>query len=88
LEERRFAAVDAVIQKAVEAAERESDPLATLALLLRLILRSEADPYLLNGILIDALVASIAEKIPAEKRAETAAAAHLLLANRLRQRGI
>jgi hypothetical protein len=45
----RPAALDALIRDAEAAAADQTDPLAVLVMLMRMVIRSDADPYLLNG---------------------------------------
>jgi hypothetical protein len=49
----RPAALDALIRDAEAAAADHTDPLAVLVMLMRMVIRSDADPYLLNGALIE-----------------------------------
>ena len=53
---------------------------------MRIVIRSDADPYLLNGALIEG-IATIMQRIPAEKREEVAVQAVRLLRCRLREKG-
>jgi hypothetical protein len=52
------------------AAAKEDDLVAFLAVLLRLLVWTEADPHLLAGALAEGVAATIAERIPAERQGE------------------
>jgi hypothetical protein len=46
------------------AAVDQTDPLAVLLMLMHMLIRSEVDPYLLNGALIDGIAATIMQRVP------------------------
>jgi hypothetical protein len=80
-------AVDALIRDAEAAAANETDSIAVLVMLMRIVIRSDADPYLLNGALIEGIATTIMQRIPAEKWEEVAVQAVRLLRCRLREKG-
>ena len=59
----RFPALDALIRDVVTIAADQTDPLAVLILLMQMLIRSEVDPYLLNGALIEGIAATILQRI-------------------------
>ena len=79
--------LDALIRDAESAAANHTDPLAVLAMLLKMVIASDADPYLLNGALIDGITATIMRRIPKERQEEVAGEAIRLLHARLRENG-
>jgi hypothetical protein len=84
----RFTALDALIRDAESAAANHPDPLAVLAMLLKMVIASDADPYLLNGALIESIAATIVRRIPKERQEEVVAGEALrLLHARLRENG-
>ena len=83
----RFPAVDALILDVETIAADQTDPLAVLILLMQMLIRSEVDPYLLNGALIEGIAATIMQRIPAEKRGEASLEAMRLLRDQLRSHG-
>ena len=48
----RNPALDAMIREVESAAAQQPDPIATLAMLLKMVIASAADPYLLTGALV------------------------------------
>jgi hypothetical protein len=83
----RFPALDALIHDVEAAAANQTDPLAVLVLLMQMLIRSDADPYLLNGALVEGIAATIMQRIPAEKRGEASLEAMRLLRDQLRSHG-
>ena len=79
----RFPALDALIRDVETIAADQTDPLAVLILLMQMLIRSEVDPYLLNGALIEGIAATIMQRIPAEKRGEASLEAMRLLRDQL-----
>lgn len=79
--------LDALIRDAESAAANHTDPLAVLAMLLKMVIASDADPYLLNGALIESIAATIMRRIPKERQEEVAGEAIRLLHARLRENG-
>jgi hypothetical protein len=80
----RFPVLDALIRQIEHEAAGQPDPLAVLVVMLKLIIASETDPYLLTGTLIEGIAASIAKGIPPEKQGEVSVEAMRLLRDRLR----
>ena len=70
------------------AAAKEDDLVAFLAVLLRLLVWTEADPHLLAGALAEGVAATIAERIPAERQGEASREIVQVLVDRLRARGV
>ena len=64
-----------------------SNSLAVLVMLMRMVIRSDADPYLLTGALIEAITTTVMQRIPAEKREEVSLQTERLLHDRLREKG-
>ena len=83
----RPSALDALIRDAEAAAAEQTDPLAVLVMLMRLVIRSDADPYLLNGALIEGIAMTIIQRIPAERREEVSRQAMRVLHDRLHAKG-
>ena len=83
----RFPALDALIRDVETIAADQTDPLAVLILLMQMLIRSEVDPYLLNGALIEGIAATILQRIPVEKRGEASLEAMRLLRDQLRSHG-
>jgi hypothetical protein len=83
----RPAALDALIRDAEAAAADQTDPLAVLVMLMQMVIRSDADPYLLNGALIEGVATTIMQRIPAERREDVSRQAMRVLHDRLRTKG-
>jgi hypothetical protein len=81
------AAIEALIHDAEAAAANQTDPLAVLVMLMRMVIKSDADPYLLNGALIEGVATTIMQRIPAEMREEVSRQVMRLLHDRLRETG-
>ena len=62
-------------------------PIAVLLMLMRMVIKSDADPYLLNGALIEGVATTIMQRIPAEMREEVSRQVMRLLHDRLRETG-
>jgi hypothetical protein len=83
----RFPALDALIRDVEIITADQTDRLAVLILLMHMLIRSELDPYLLNGALIEGVAATIMQRVPAEKRGEASLEAMRLLRDQLRSHG-
>jgi hypothetical protein len=83
----RPSALDALIRDAEAAAAEQTDPLAVLVMLMRLVIRSDADSYLLNGALIEGIATTIMQRIPAERREAVSHQVMRVLHDRLREKG-
>jgi hypothetical protein len=80
--------LDAMIRQAEAAASDQIDPLAVVSLLLKLTIRSEADPYLLIGQLVEGIAVAAKSRIPPEKQTEVGMETLGLLRNRLAALGV
>jgi hypothetical protein len=65
----------------------QTDPLAVLVMLMRMVIRSDADPYLLNGALIEGVATTIMQRIPEERREAVSHQVMRVLHDRLRDKG-
>jgi hypothetical protein len=83
----RPAALDALIRDAEAAAADHTDPLAVLVMLMQMVIRSDADPYLLNGALIEGIATTIMQRIPEERREAVSDQVMRVLHDRLRAKG-
>ena len=66
-----FPRIDSLVRDAEAAAAKEIDPLLVLQMLLKVTLKTEADPNLLVGMLVEAIASNIAQRVPAERQSET-----------------
>ena len=80
--------LDALIREVEAKAAQRPDTVAILAAVLKLVIASEADPYLLSGALIEGVATTILQRVPEERRAEVAVEAVRLLRDRFRSHGI
>jgi hypothetical protein len=83
MQEHMFPLLDAFIRDIEDVAADKPDPLAIMSLVLKMVIDSEADPYLLTGALVEGITATIAKKIPPERRGEVALGAVRLLRDRI-----
>jgi hypothetical protein len=79
--------IETLIRDAEAAAANQTDPLAVLLMLMRMVIKSDADPYLLNGALIEGVATTIMQRIPAEMREEVSRQVMRVLHDRLREKG-
>jgi len=86
--DRPFPAVEALIRRVQRVAASRPDPLHILAQTIGMTGAIGADPYAVLGVLIEGVVETIVQQIPAERRAETAATLVRLPRERLDARGI
>lgn len=84
--EKEFDAVRDLIRQTVQEAAKHGDPLAILTTVSRSVVESEADPYLLLGVLVGGIVATITQKIPAERRQLVGAEVCQMVIDHLNQR--
>jgi hypothetical protein len=84
----RSAALDAMIREMEARAAEKPDGVAILVGVLKLVIASEADPYLLSGALVEGIASTILQRIPNEKRGEVGVDAMRLLRDRLHAYGI
>lgn len=85
MSERKFKAVDDLVQQAKLAAAGTPDHLLLLAQAIKAVIEIHDDPHALAGALIEGVVSTIALRIPEAERTQVAAAAVGLLVNRLRE---
>jgi hypothetical protein len=78
------ATVAKIARLAHEAAAAVPDPADELVKAIRAAMATDADPYLVIGILIQATATVVSESIPPQARPEVAAASIAMLINRLR----
>ena len=81
--ERSFPGLAALIAEVEAQAAERPDPLLVVAALLKLIIASDADPYLMTGLLVEGIAGSIANNIPPERQGEVAVEVVRLLRERL-----
>jgi hypothetical protein len=84
----RIPVLDALIREVEAKAAERPDTVAILAAMLKLVIASEADPYLLSGALIEGIAATILLRVPEERRGEVAVEAVRLLRDRFQGHGI
>jgi hypothetical protein len=75
--------VDTLTAQARQAAEATPCPLNELIGSIKTTLASEADPYLLVGVLLEGIVQVLAKRVPTERKPATEVAAMLMLQQRL-----
>jgi len=73
--------------QAVQAAAQTPDKLAELSVAIKAALESEADPYVMLGVLLEGMTQTLIARIPPERHRGTLAAALVLLRQRLADRG-
>jgi hypothetical protein len=83
--DKRFQAVEDLIRQVETKAANEPD--ALVVALIKLVTRSEIDPYLLNGVPIEGIARTIHSRIPARRRHQVAVEAVRLLVERLQAGG-
>ncbi|MGA3399378.1 MAG: hypothetical protein ABSC95_09160 [Acetobacteraceae bacterium] len=74
--------------QAEQAASQAPDPLAELSVAIKTALRSEADPYVMLGVLLEGMTQTLITRIPPERHLGTLTAALVLLRQRLADRGV
>ena len=85
--ERKFPAEDELARKATEAAAITPDHLAELLSVIRAVIDTHDNPWIVAGTFIEAAAVTLAIRIPDERRHEAALAAMKLLHDRLRVMG-
>jgi len=80
--------VDRLIRLAEQTAKNHPDLVEELAGYIRIVAASDADQYLLMGVLIEGAVHSLTSRIPTECQTDTASALLKLLTDRLRACGL
>jgi hypothetical protein len=86
--DRPYRAVNDLIRRVQRVAANRPDPMHILAETVSLIGESDVDPYAIVGVLIEGVVHTIAQHVPAERQAETAATVLRLLEERLSSHGL
>jgi hypothetical protein len=79
---------DKLVQLSEKAATGQPDPVRALADIIKLVSASDADPYLVMGVLIEGAVSTLGGRIPKERHEDTASAILQLLADRLNDAGL
>ena len=85
--EKRFQAIEDLIRQVETKAANEPDTLALVVALIKVAVRSEVDPYLLNGVLIEAIANTIHSRFPGRRRRQVATETIRLLQERLQDGG-
>jgi hypothetical protein len=74
--------INALSDQARQAAEQTPDLLAELSVLIKTTMHSDADPYLLMGVLLEGIVQTLTLRIPPERQPDTELATLLMLKQR------
>jgi hypothetical protein len=74
--------------QAERAAAQAPDTLADLSVAIKRALQSEADPYVMLGVLLEGVTQTLITRIPPERHGTTLAAAQVTLRERLADRGV
>jgi hypothetical protein len=82
-----FPDLAALIRDVEAKAAEQPDPLAVLIALLKMVIVSDADPYLLAGALVEGIAATIAAKIPPERQGHVSVETMRLLRDRFKVAG-
>ena len=86
--DRPFPAVEALIRRVQRVAKDRPDPTHILAEVISMIGASEADPYVVLGVLMEGAAHMVAHHIPTERQAATTAELVKLLRLRLKAHGL
>lgn len=81
--ERRFPSLDALIRDIESQSATRPELPEILAIVIRMIVASDADPYLLLGVMTEGMAHAIAARIPAQEQSDVAEEALSLLQERL-----
>jgi hypothetical protein len=84
----RAPVLDALIREAEANATEKPDPVAIMVAVLKMVIASEADPYLLSAALLEGIAATVLLRIPDEMRGKVGIEAVRLLRERLDAYGI
>jgi hypothetical protein len=87
MSDRPFQAVDDLIRRVQRVAADRPDPMHILAQMISMIGQSDVDPYVVLGILVEGAAHTLAQHVPAERQADTAATLMQLLRERLTGHG-
>lgn len=80
-------AVRRLSSQAAQAAAQAPDQLAVLSVAIKAALQSEADPYVMLGVLLEGMTQTLITRVPPERHLGTLTAALVLLRQRLAARG-
>ena len=80
-------AVSRLSEQAARAAAEVPDPLAELSGAIKSALASEADPYVMLGVLLEGATQTLLQRIPRERQLGTLTAALVMFSERLAARG-
>jgi hypothetical protein len=86
--DRIFGEIVRLIEQAEQVAAATPDPTTLLAHVIRLIVKTDADPYLILGVLVEGAAHTLATRIPEERRHEIGKEVSNLLAERFKAHGI
>jgi hypothetical protein len=86
--DRPYPAIEALIRRVQRVAADRPDPTHILAEVISMIGASEADPYVVLGVLVEGAAHVVAHHIPAERQAATTAELMQLLKLRLKAHGL
>jgi len=86
--DRPYPAIDALIRRVQRVAADRPDPTHILAEVIAMIGASEADPYLVLGVLVEGVAHTVDKHIPAARQAATTAEVVQLLKLRLKAHGL
>lgn len=86
--ERRFPSLDELIRDIESQTASRPELAEILAVVIRMMVASDADPYLLLGVLTEGIAHTIASRIPEDEQADTAEEALSLLQERLEANGL
>lgn len=86
--DRIFGEIVRLIEQAEQAAAATPDPTSVLAHVIRLTAKTDADPYLILGVLVEGVAHTLETRIPDERHGEIGKEVSDLLLERLRAHGI
>ena len=86
--EKIFGEILRLIEQAEQVAAATPDPTNLLAHVIRLTVKTDADPYLILGVLVEGVAHTLATRIPDERRGEIGGEVSKLLVERLKAHGI
>lgn len=82
-----FRTIRKLSSQAEQAAAQAPDPLAELSVAIKAALQTQADPYVMLGVLLEGMTQTLITRIPPERHLGTLTAALVLLRQRLAARG-
>jgi hypothetical protein len=85
--EKRFQAIEDLIREVETNAVDQPDTLALVVALIKFAIRSEVDPYVLNGLLIEGIANTINKRIPRRRKRQVTVEVVRLLLERLQAGG-